>query len=257
MKIVTFNLRSVWIGDGINGFIHRAGMILDKIDTERPDVICFQEAIEKHADFLTRHLPEYQLVYNGRTVNRRGEGLITAVRKDSVEVLGQDCFWLSPTPDVPGSRYEQQSDCPRVCQAMLLRMKGEDEPFYVYNNHLDHRGDQARIMGIRQVMERVKKDQERAKLPVFIMGDLNATPESETVQYLYNYADFPVIELTDKFELTFHNYGNKQPPYRIDYIFADEKTAKKPYQIGLWDDELDGIYLSDHYPICLEMESLR
>lgn len=257
MKIVTFNLRSVWIGDGINGFIHRAGMILDKIDTERPDVICFQEAIEKHADFLTRHLPEYQLVYNGRTVNRRGEGLITAVRKDSVEVLGQDCFWLSPTPDVPGSRYEQQSDCPRVCQAMLLRMKGADEPFYVYNNHLDHRGDQARIMGIRQVMERVKKDQERAKLPVFIMGDLNATPESETVQYLYGYSDFPVTELTDKFELTFHNYGNKQPPYRIDYIFADEKTAKLPYQIGLWADELDGIYLSDHYPICLEMESFR
>ena len=253
MKIVTFNLRSVWIGDGINGFIHRAGMILDKIDTDRPEVICFQEAIEKHADFLNRHLPEYQLVYNGRTTVRRGEGLITAVRKDAVEVLGQDCFWLSPTPNVPGSRYQEQSDCPRVCQAMLLRLKGEDEPFWVYTNHLDHRGDQARILGIRQVMERVKQDQQKAALPVFILGDLNATPESETVRYLYDYADFPLTELTDKFELTFHNYGRKQPPYRIDYIFTDAETAKLPHELRLWDDELDGIYLSDHYPICLEI----
>ena len=256
MKIVTFNLRSVWIGDGINGFIHRAGMILNKIDEEQPDVICFQEAIEKHAAFLNKHMPDYLLVYNGRTTDRRGEGLITAVRRESVEVLGQDCFWLSPTPNVPGSRYEQQSDCPRVCQAMLLRMKGEDEPFYVYNNHLDHRGDQARIMGIRQVMERVKADQERAKLPVFILGDLNATPESETVQYLYGYEPFPVTELTGGFELTFHGYGTKQPPYRIDYIFADQETANKEHRIEMWTDELDGIYLSDHYPICLEIAQL-
>lgn len=256
MKIVTFNLRSVWIGDGINGFIHRAGMILNKIDEEQPDVICFQEAIEKHAAFLNKHMPDYLLVYNGRTTDRRGEGLITAVRRESVEALGQDCFWLSPTPNVPGSRYEQQSDCPRVCQAMLLRMKGEDEPFYVYNNHLDHRGDQARIMGIRQVMERVKADQERAKLPVFILGDLNATPESETVQYLYGYSDFPVTELTGGFELTFHNYGRKQPPYRIDYIFVDKETANKENRIEMWTDELDGIYLSDHYPICLEIAQL-
>lgn len=256
MKIVTFNLRSVWIGDGINGFIHRAGMILDKIDREMPEVICFQEAIEKHAAFLERHMPEYQLVYNGRTTQRRGEGLITAVRRDRVEVLGQDCFWLSPTPNVPGSRFPEQSDCPRICQAMLLRIKGEDEPFWVYNNHLDHRSDSARILGIRQVMERVKQDQMKAALPVFILGDLNATPESETVRYLAGYADFPVKELTDGFELTFHNYGKKEPPYRIDYIFVDEKTAGKEHRMELWADELDGIYLSDHYPICLEIGPL-
>lgn len=253
MKIVTFNLRSVYIGDGINGFIHRAGMILDKIDTEKPDILCFQECIEKHALFLDRHMPEYHLIYNGRNTDRRGEGLAVAVRKDTVEVLGQDCFWLSPTPDVPGSRYQEQSDCPRVCQAMLLRIKGTETPFWVYNNHLDHRGDQARILGIKQVMERVLEDQKRFALPVFILGDLNATPESETVQYLYDYSAFPVTELTAQFELTFHGFGKKQPPYRIDYIFTDKETAQKERSICMWEDELDGIYLSDHYPICLEI----
>lgn len=43
MKIVTFNLRCPWEDpDGINGFINRAGRIVNKIRTEMPDVICFQ-----------------------------------------------------------------------------------------------------------------------------------------------------------------------------------------------------------------------
>ena len=52
IKIVTYNLRCIWKGDGINGFIHRAGMIFDKINAELPDIIAFQEAIPKHIEFL-------------------------------------------------------------------------------------------------------------------------------------------------------------------------------------------------------------
>ena len=32
LKIVTFNLRGSWQGDGINAFVHRAGGILHKLD---------------------------------------------------------------------------------------------------------------------------------------------------------------------------------------------------------------------------------
>lgn len=254
MKFVTFNLRCVWIGDGINGFLHRAGMVLDKIDTEKPDVICFQEVVAKQADFLGRHLPEYQLVYNGRDVQRRGEGLAVAIRKESVEVLGQDCFWLSSTPDVPGSRFAEQSDCPRICQALLLRMKGEEQPFYVYNNHLDHRSDSARILGIRQVLERVCRDQQRAALPVFIAGDFNALPESETIRFCESFEAFPIVELTGECDITFHNFGRKSAPCRIDYIYVDSRTAAREHRVERWKDELDGIFLSDHYPIALEIE---
>ena len=37
MKIVSFNLRCVWQGDGINAFIFRAGMIYDKIMRDQAD----------------------------------------------------------------------------------------------------------------------------------------------------------------------------------------------------------------------------
>ncbi len=258
MKFVTFNLRSVWIGDGINGFLHRAGMILDKIDRELPDVICFQEAIPNHAQFLEKHMPDYYLVYNGRDAARRGEGLAIAVRKETVEVLGQDCFWLSPTPNIPGSRYPIQSACPRICQAALLRMKGSDEPFYVYNNHLDHISDSARIQGIGQVLARVQADSEKCRLPVFIAGDFNALPDSETIQYCEHYEPFPLEELTKSCRslATFHNFGKKEGPYQIDYIYADCETAKRNFTVTPWLDELDGIFLSDHYPILIEIEGI-
>ena len=44
MKILSFNIRCPWKDrDGKNDFIHRAGLIYDKIETEQPDVIAFQE----------------------------------------------------------------------------------------------------------------------------------------------------------------------------------------------------------------------
>ena len=45
----------------------------------------------------------------------------------------------------------------------------------------------------------------------------------------------------------------KQKKSKIDYIYyhtGDEYT----YTAELWDDEIDGIYLSDHYPICVNIE---
>ena len=54
MKIVSFNLRCVWKGDGINAFIFRAGMIYDKIIREMPDVLAFQEMSVDHLKLLRR-----------------------------------------------------------------------------------------------------------------------------------------------------------------------------------------------------------
>ena len=57
LKIASYNLRCIWTkGDGVNCFLHRAGMVLDKINAEKPDVICFQECIDKKGDFLGKDL---------------------------------------------------------------------------------------------------------------------------------------------------------------------------------------------------------
>ncbi len=249
--IVTFNIRCPWVDDGINSLPHRLGAILCKIDAEQPDVVCFQEVIEETAEFFKRHLPEYHILYNGRCENYDGEGLMMAIRRDTTEVLASDFFWLSPTPNVPASRFEEQSDCPRVTQVLLLRCIGETQPFWVYNNHLDHIGDQARILGIRQVLARVADDQLRCKAPVFILGDFNAFPDSETVRYCDSYEAFPLVNATKDLGSTFHAFGKRLNHPQIDYIYVDAATAAKSLAVAKWTDEQDGIYLSDHYPVAL------
>ena len=112
MKFVTFNIRCSWDKDGINSFLHRAGGILQKIRTEAPDVVCFQEVTDPIAAFLRQNLTGYYLLFNQRNADYRGEGLALAVKTDTIEVLGLEFFWLSPTPHTPGSRFEEQSRCP-------------------------------------------------------------------------------------------------------------------------------------------------
>ncbi len=258
LKLVSFNLRCLWTGDGINGFVHRAGRILDKIDTEMPDVICFQECTEKMRDFFLRHLPEYEFHYQGRNEDLNGEGLAFALRKDTIELITTDRFWLSPTPFVPGSRFEEQSTCPRICQIIMARMKKDNKVFRVYNNHLDHQSDKARILGITAVMERVKSDFLQFECPCFILGDFNAEPESEPIAYCNNYKEFPIVDLTKAVPRTFHQFGallnSDEATRKIDYIYCNSATAEKPHEVTVWDDEIHGIYLSDHYPLCLEIE---
>ncbi len=257
LKFVTFNIRNTWKYDGINNFLHRAGSILYKLDVEQPDVVCFQEVFPETAEFLSRHLPAYEVLYRGRDKNLGSEGLAIAIRRETVELMSTDCFWLSPTPYVPGSRFEEQSDCPRICQTAMLRRKADKQVFWVYNNHLDHISDQARILGIHKVLDRVSGDQQKFAFPVFICGDFNARSDSETIRYCENYADFPIVELNKGCGLTCHNYGTYKmgDPYdHIDYIYVNKETAANPYTVTVWTDTTDGIWLSDHYPICAEVE---
>lgn len=256
LKIVSFNLRCVWDGDGVNCFLNRAAGIVHKINAEKPDVVCFQEAMEHNVPFLRENLrKDYDIIYNQRGEHFDGEGLAVAVRNETVTLLGVDFFWLSETPEVPGSRYPIQSDCPRICQCLLFKKNDTKKLFRVYNNHLDHISDSARILGIKQVMERVAQDSSMfGGVPVFILGDMNAEPDSETIQYCNDYKPFPVKDLTAGIEGTFHNFGRLETPEKIDYIYTDEKTALLPHSVERWTEERCGVFLSDHYPVALSIE---
>ncbi len=250
--LVSFNLRCLFLGDGINSFLHRAGMILHKIDEKRPDVICFQEATGEIVPFLKKHLPEYELHFRGRNADLGGEGLCAALNKSTAQLFDADIFWLSPTPFVPGSRFENQSDCPCICQSLSVRLDG-GVVFRLYHTHLDHISDEARILGIRQVMDRVSRDREKGEDPLFILGDFNAHPDSSTIAFCDHFDEVKIRDLTRETGGTFHDFGRSPEPEKIDYIYTDLATAACPHQVELWKDTDSGIYLSDHYPVELRI----
>lgn len=253
LKLATYNLRCNTKHDEINMFDIRKGLILDRIIKESPDIIGFQEMLPPMYEFLKRHLTGYHIVGRSRGADYNDEHVDIAYKIDTIDIFGLDFFWLSPTPYIPGSRYEEQSICPRITTSGMFKHKDIATPFRVYNTHLDHVGEQARVLGMTQILNKITADNKLIKLPLFIMGDMNASPDSETIRMACEFKEIPLIDLTANIEGSYHGFG-KTENVKIDYIFADAETAKKPHKVTPWHDCVFGVYLSDHDPISVEFD---
>jgi len=241
LKIATFNLRCNVKADGINMFDFRKGLILDKIIAEQPDIIGFQEMTPPMRDFLKRHLIGYNIIGRSRTIDYQGEHVDIAYKTNTIDLHALDYFWLSPTPDVPGSRYEDQSSCPRITTSGIFKHVESKNTFRVYNTHLDHVGESARILGMKQLCDKIIFD-----MPVFVTGDMNALPDSAPIQIACNL----LTDLTKNIPSSFHGFGTYEN-HKIDYIFSNLKSV---FETVAWTDETNGIYLSDHYPLSVVID---
>ena len=248
MKLVTFNIRLDWNRDGNNNFCFRKDMILKKIQKELPDIICFQEVLPHVALWLKENLTQYYIVGCPREVNFQGEQTCIAFLPGKFNLMKLDCYWLSPTPFVPGSRYEIQSDCPRVCTEATFHYLPSNKVFRLTNTHLDHEGHPARILGVKQIAKKLKNESFFPDAPCIFVGDMNAEPDSEEIRLVTEMTG--MIDLAAESGGTYHGF-HTVPPVKIDYIFADPSI--KCRSITKWDDEENGVFLSDHYPIAAEI----
>ena len=248
MKIVTFNLRCDNNYDKENRWQFRKGIVLDRIESEQPDVIGVQECQPGMADFLKRHLNGYLFVGCGRDKDYTGENNMVGIRSDRFELMGLETFWLSPTPNVPGSRYPEQSDCPRVCTHVMLRPIDSDRIFHVYNTHLDHVSQQARALGATAIMDHMRRDLAVWPAPVLLMGDMNDYPDSPAIAVFMNDKDHPLINQTPNFPASWHAYGERMDAGQIDFILSEGFDAEK--EPVAWSELSYGKYLSDHNALC-------
>lgn len=254
MKIVTFNIRCCYAGfDKNQSFIFRAGLIRDAVLREKPDVIAFQEVTPDILSLLKTIMPDYTIYGHGRMADFGSEGVYTAIRNETTELFGLETFWLSPTPNVPESRYEEQSQCPRICCKTLLHDKKSGKNFYVYNIHLDHLTTPAQEKQLRLTVDRMKEKD--FDFPAILLGDFNLVDgKSPEIEWLEAQDVFPLKRISKTYPATFHNFG-KNPDYgTIDYIYATPDVSESAKKVKLWKDECEGIYLSDHYPVSVEIK---
>lgn len=245
MKIVTFNIRCDFQQDGENNFCHRKPLILEKIKREEPDIICFQEVLPHVAAWLKEALEEYYVIGCGRSPQLEDEQVSVAYRRDGINLMQMETYWLSDTPYIPASRYPDQSICPRICTEAVFEEYSTRQIFRVVNTHLDHEGPVARRRGMEQIMEKLGNAWFFGQVPVIITGDMNAEPDSEEMSVLKAYPDY--TNVTEQIGITYHGYMRAENPCNIDYIvtkgFECESVVK-------WEDEKDGVFLSDHFPVC-------
>ena len=249
MKFVTFNIRCDYDQDGENSFRFRKPLILEKIAKERPDILCFQEVLPHVAAWLKENLTDYYVVGCGRGESLDGEQVSIAYRKDRYNLIQMDTFWLSETPLVPASRYPEQSDCPRVTTVAAFAECDTGRVFRVANTHLDHLGARARERGLTQILECLDAQALFPDAPVILAGDFNAEPDGEELRAFERFPGY--VNATEGVGVTFHGFMRGKTE-RIDYIYL--RGALKCAGVEKWADERGGVYLSDHYPLCVRLE---
>lgn len=245
LKIFTFNVR-VAVDKGANDFSLRKHRIAEIINTEKPDVVGFQEATGTMREALSEMLDGYYIVGCGRENNYRGESAAVAFRRDKFELIKLENFWLSATPQIAGSRYgEDQSSCPRVTTALFLVEKNGGRPFWFINTHLDHVGSTARLLSSVQLMQFISE----RNAPCILTGDFNAGPSSKEIRYITSNEKLGLIDCTADVGGTFHDYGKMDKYAKIDYIFTN-LPCDVSKSIAYPDKAPNGTYYSDHLPVC-------
>lgn len=249
MKVVTFNIRGDFGIDGDNNFYYRKPLILKKLAEEKPDIVGFQEVMPHVAQWLRDNLTDYYVIGCGRGEKLDDEQETVIFRKDRFNLIEMRTFWLSETPYVPASRYQEQSDCPRVSTEAVLMENTTGKVIRVLNTHLDHIGVGARKLGLRQILNHLKNVSLFPDAPVILMGDFNAWPDGEELTV---FDEFPgYTNAAEGIGITYHGYHRTYQPEPIDYIYI--KGGLKCERKEKWTDITNGVYLSDHYPVCAEV----
>lgn len=254
IKVMTFNIRVEAKIDGINYLDNRRDRILDTIAQEQPDLIGFQEVSDRSRAWLRDSLTDYVVVGCGRYKDYNGEGAPLAFRKDRFEMVNMETFWLSCTPKIPESRYEgsDQSGCPRIATAVVLKPCESDELLLFLNTHTDHLGATSRILASAQLLEYASQK----GLNTVITGDFNAQPDSAEIKMMTENKAFCLTDATAGLGGTYHGFGNltdeaedpKKRTVKIDYVFTNLPTnADESYAVE--DVPIDGVYISDHRPV--------
>ena len=249
MKLATYNIRYDCGQDGINNFSCRKSFILETIAREKPDVIGFQEVLPHVALWLKENLKDYYVVGCPRETDLTGEQVCIAFRPDKFNLMKMDTFWLSPTPYVPGSRYPEQSICPRTCTEVVLQELSGGKIFRMLNTHLDHEGSLARVLCAKQILEAMDNAQFFPNVPTVLVGDMNAEPDSPEMELIASRME----NLTKGIGITYHGFmGPTQ--CCIDYIFLSGAISGS--DVRKWTDSRDGVFLSDHFPVSAELTLL-
>lgn len=250
LKVMSLNLRFDLANDGINSFEFRKKNILEAINSQSPDLIGFQEATDTIRYFLRENLTDYIVLGGGRDKEYLGEASCIAYKKHDFELVAFEREMFSLTPNIFGTRHRwsDQSGCPRMFVHATLKHKEIEKPVNLFNTHFDHWGEQARIVEMVQVLQSISK----CGGNVVFMGDLNAKPSSPVVAMpLSTGLGLQLQECTKDIKITFHNYGKITTDNKIDYIYTDAHTVSC-YTVE--DAHVDGVYISDHYPICAEID---
>jgi endonuclease/exonuclease/phosphatase family metal-dependent hydrolase len=252
LRVMTFNVRYSEGNDGINAWPNRRDLMVEVIRQEHPDILGTQELLLPQADYLQRHLPGYAWFGRGRNGNEidRNDNEHMGVFYDKAHliVVASGNFWLSDTPEQPGSIGAGQV-MPRMVTWAQFQDLRSGKRFYYYDTHVpDQDGAAAEAVRercARQILQRLARLP--ASAPFILTGDFNTSPESATHAALTAHlrdarTSAPRREGPDA---TFHDFTGVASK-RIDWILYRGMSAGRVRTITTHEGK---VYPSDHFPV--------
>ncbi|MDQ3698771.1 MAG: endonuclease/exonuclease/phosphatase family protein [Gemmatimonadota bacterium] len=261
LRVMTFNLRYDTPSDGANAWPHRRDWVAALIRFHAPDALGVQEALAHMLTDLDARLPDFARVGVGRADGRaRGEFSAILYRTDRLELLDSGTFWLSPTPEVAGSKGWDAAIERIVTWARFLDRRTGCRHVHL-NTHFDHVGEQARQESARLMRRRAAALADG--MPVVVTGDLNADPASEPYRILtrdtIGHATPPLrdalVASRDAHygpNSTWTAFRAIEPGRRIDYVLVSPQVRVLKHAIlpDSWNDR----FPSDHLPVLASVE---
>ena len=275
LKVGSYNIRLQQGDTGTkNAWDERKLDLVDFIGKLDLDAFGLQEVCPDQADYLTNNLPHYVMVGVHRDDGkRRGEASPVFFRKDRFDALKSGTFWLSETPDVPGSK-SWNTACTRVCSWMLLKDRKSGKIFCFANTHTDHKSELARKNGMLLIIKKMREFAP-AGTPVIFTGDHNCKETSEPAMAisallrdtLYATETPPSgpwrtyngwkhkeseLEIGEALKMPKESRNDQEP--RIDYIYVSDGIKVKSHASRSDTRPGTKLYPSDHFPVTAEIE---
>lgn len=248
---MSFNIRYGTAPDGNHVWALRRPVLMKVIRDFDPHVLGVQEALRFQLDELNAAFADFDEVGVGRDDGRRA-GEYTAIFYDTTRLglIEHQTFWLSDTPDLPGSmtwgnRYV------RIVTWARFRERTGGRHFYVFNTHWDHESQPARERSAQLILDRIAHRQHQD--PVLLMGDFNAGEDNPAFRALLTDS---IVRLIDTFRErhpdaravgTYHAFRGDTTGARIDAILTG--PGWQVIDAGIVRFSEGGRFPSDHFPV--------
>lgn len=254
LNVMTFNIRLNLYSDSSNAWPFREKKVVSQILFHDVHLLGVQEALPGQMINLQQRLTQYKYVGVGRD-DGKDKGEYSAIFYDTtrLQVLQSETFWLSETPQVPGSK-SWNAAITRIVTWAKFRDRKTKKTFFAFNTHFDHIGQVARRESAKLLLQKIKEI--AGNTPAVITGDFNSKPADEPIRVIADPAN--PLRLTDTKEITamppygpsgtFNAFQSKEiDDLPIDFIFIKGKWKVKKH--ATLSETWKGRFASDHFAV--------
>ena len=252
LRVMTFNVRQPDKDDGPDCWENRRDLLADTILDKDPDVIGTQELFLLQAEYIKMRAPHYEWFGTGRFGDHEDKHVGIFYKKDRLRLSSHGDFWLSETPETPGSS-SWEIIRPRQLTWGAFEANGLG-CFYVFNTHFPYRAVEQEARRNTALLIKERMAGIPRSMPAILTADFNSPAGGEVYQSLCDdlHDAWCSAAVRSGPEGTLNGFGRHVSDRRIDWILY--RGSWRVLETETVTRSRDGRYPSDHFPVLATFE---